>query len=317
MRPATLRPIILLVLILILAACTHSFSENQGFSSPQVTLLPYRTTVSNPTPPEISEAAILPSATPEPVTYTVVAGDSLSAIAFRFGVDLNALILANPGVNANAMSIGMKLVIPETGAVGGGDISSTNGLPTPVINSDGKPDCYPLEDGRWMCFLLVKNTLDQNIGNITGQVKITGLPVVFTATSPLDVVTAGETVPLIAWIEGREINPEAMTGSLTSAVTLDQVGSHYEGIQVAEHVETYQPNRRSVIIDGMLTPPSSGILRVLAYALDKQRHVIGFRIWESSDSVPAGQEQPFQIYIYSLEGTIAGVHLLAQTTLQR
>ncbi len=146
---------------------------------------------------------------------------------------------------------------------------------------------------------------------------MTGSPVVFTATSPLDVVTAGETIPLIAWIEGREINPEAMTGSLISAVTLDQAGSHYEGIQVAEHVETYQPNRRSVIIAGTLTPPSNGILRVLAYALDKQEHVIGFRIWESSDSVTAGLEQPFQIHLYSLEGAIAGIHLLAQITLQR
>ncbi len=129
-------------------------------------------------------------------------------------------------------------------------------------------------------------------------------------------VLAGETIPLIAWIKGVEIEPEAMTGSLTSAITIDQAEAHYEGIQITHYTETYPTDRRSVIIDGSLTPPASGILRVLAYALDNQGHVIGFRVWESSDSVPSGLEQPFQIHLYSLEGAIMSIHLLAQIRLK-
>jgi hypothetical protein len=304
------------LLIFLLVGCAPIPLESQELTSTQVTLVPYRTTVVIPVPPEGSITAILPSSTPEPVIYTVVAGDSLSSIAFRFGVELNALILANPGVNANAMPIGMKLIVPPIGDAGETYTSGTTGLPTPVIDSIIKPDCYSLEDGQGICFLLIHNILDKNIGNITGQVKIMGSPVIFTATSPLDVVLAGETIPLIAWIKGIEINPEVMTGNLTSAVTLDQAEARYEGIPVTHHAETYPTDRRSVIVDGTLTPPASGFLRVLAYAQDSQGHVLGFRVWESRDSVPSGLEQPFQIHLYSLAGAITSVHLLAQIRLE-
>jgi LysM repeat protein len=316
MHPVIHRLMTVFVLIFLLAACTHISLDSQGLSSTQVTLVPYQTTIVTPVPSEGSNTAILPSSTPEPVTYTVVAGDSLSTIAFRYGVDLNTLILANPGVNANAMPIGMKLVIPPVGNAGGNNSSSTAGLPTPVINSDMKPDCYPFEDGQWICFLFMHNSLDENIGHITGQVKMTGSSISFSATCPLDVVPAGEMIPLIAWIKGIEIKPEAMTGSLTSAITIDQAEAHYEGIQVTHHAETYPTDRRSAIIDGTLSPSASGILRVLAYALDSQGHVIGFRVWESNDSVQSGMEQPFQIHLYSLEGAITSIHLLAQIRLE-
>ncbi len=304
------------LLTFLFVACTPISLNRQAFPFTPVTLVPYQTTVGTPVPLTGSTAATLPSSTPEPVTYTVVAGDSLSTIAFRFGVDLNALILANPGVNANAMPIGMKLVIPPARDAGGTYSSITTGLPTPVIYSEIKPDCYPLEDDQWICFLLIHNSLDKAVGNITGQVKIIGSPVTYNATSPLDVVLAGESIPLIAWINGVEIEPEAMTGSLTSAITIDQAEARYEGFQVTHYAETYSTDRRSVIIDGSLTPPASGILRVLAYTQDKQGHVIGFRVWESSDSVPSGLEQSFQIHLYSLEGTIMSIHLLAQIGLK-
>jgi LysM repeat protein len=316
MHPVIHRLMTVFFLIFLLVGCTPISLESQGLNSTQVTLVPYRTTVVTPVLTEGSTTAILPSSTPEPIIYTVVAGDSLSSIAFRFGVELNTLILANPGVNANAMPIGMKLVIPPVGDAGEAYTSSMTGLPTPVINSDVKPDCYPLEDGQWICFLLIHNSLNMNIGNITGQVKTMGSPVIFTAACPLDMVLAGETIPLIAWINGIEIDPEAMTGSLTSAVTLDQAEARYEGVSVTPHAETYPIDRRSVIIDGTLTPPESGNLRVLAYAQDNQGHVIGFRVWESSDSVSSGLAQSFQIHLYSLAGAITSVHLLAQIRLE-
>ncbi len=222
MHPVIHRLFTVILLPFLVVGCTPISLESHGLTSAQVTLVPYHTTVVTPILQEGPTTAVIPSPTPEPVTYTVVAGDSLSSIAFRFGVELNALILANPGVNANAMPIGMKLVIPPVGDGGGTSSSSMAGLPTPVINSVMKPDCYPLEDGQWICFLLIHNSLEKNIGNITGQVRIIGSPIVFAATSPLDVVLAGETIPLIAWIKGIEIESETMTGSLTSAIAIDQ-----------------------------------------------------------------------------------------------
>lgn len=44
--------------------------------------------------------------------YTVQSGDTLFDIALRFGVTLEALLAANPGLEANALAVGQSLIIP-------------------------------------------------------------------------------------------------------------------------------------------------------------------------------------------------------------
>ena len=50
---------------------------------------------------------------PEEGVYLIQSGDTLSAIAKRFGVSLSALMATNPSVNPNRMRIGQKIIIPE------------------------------------------------------------------------------------------------------------------------------------------------------------------------------------------------------------
>jgi LysM repeat protein len=55
-----------------------------------------------------------PTRVPEnPATYTVVEGDSLYAIALRFGVELQALIELNGLSNPNDIRVGQELQIPS------------------------------------------------------------------------------------------------------------------------------------------------------------------------------------------------------------
>ena len=55
----------------------------------------------------------MPSPTPAaPVTYTVVAGDSLVEIAERFGTTVDALLAANDIDDPEQLRIGQVLVIP-------------------------------------------------------------------------------------------------------------------------------------------------------------------------------------------------------------
>ena len=49
-------------------------------------------------------------------THVVKSGDNLYRIATNYGVTLNQLQAANPGVNAQSLRIGQKLVIPQAGA---------------------------------------------------------------------------------------------------------------------------------------------------------------------------------------------------------
>ena len=45
-------------------------------------------------------------------TYTVEPGDTPSAIAEKAGVDLDALLAANPDIDANALTVGQELELP-------------------------------------------------------------------------------------------------------------------------------------------------------------------------------------------------------------
>lgn len=315
MHPAFYRRLLVIAFIQFLTACNQIPSEGPRLSQTQVTLVPYQTIEGTPFTSEVPEPSTLPTSTVEPVIYTVVTGDSLSVIAFRFGVDLNALIQANPGVNANAMAVGTKLVIPPMGE-NGIDSSVMTELPTPVISSVMKPDCFPVDTDQWICFLLVDNTLDEAVGNIIGQVIMIGASASYTATCPLDLIPAGAAVPLIAQIQGVVIDPDEMIGRVTSAIMVDPAEAHYKVVQVSDYIETYTTDRRATIIDGEFTPSAGGTLRVLAFAQDAEGHVLGFRLWEPGVSVTAGAKQPFQIHLYSLAGAISVTYLYAQITLE-
>ena len=71
-----------------------------------------------PTPVPTAVATALPTPVPTPTvapaqqTYVVAANDTLTSIAARFGVTVQALMAANNLADPNALSIGQVLVIP-------------------------------------------------------------------------------------------------------------------------------------------------------------------------------------------------------------
>ena len=68
-------------------------------------------------------------------TYTVMAGDTLSSVAEKFGVSVEALVQLNGMGDANTLALGQELKIP-------GSASTVAGAPTPVtvvLNPGGQP----------------------------------------------------------------------------------------------------------------------------------------------------------------------------------
>ena len=55
-----------------------------------------------------------PTPSPTPLVYVVQPGDSLSAIAQRFGVTVEALIEVNRLVDPDTLQVGQEIVIPAT-----------------------------------------------------------------------------------------------------------------------------------------------------------------------------------------------------------
>ena len=85
-----------------------------------VTATPRIVLTATPAPTAILTRTARPTATPAPTPtkttiYTVQTGDNLSAIADRFGVELDALIAANGIDDPNLITVGAVLEIPRRG----------------------------------------------------------------------------------------------------------------------------------------------------------------------------------------------------------
>lgn len=73
-------------------------------------------------PPEADPAEAAPAAPPGPATHVIESGDSLYAIAGRYGITLDALLAANPGLATDSfLGIGQVLQLPSGVAGAGGD----------------------------------------------------------------------------------------------------------------------------------------------------------------------------------------------------
>ena len=110
-------------LVLLLAGCNPMKPQAPVLITtglPTGNLSPYHSPTPQPaTPTATFEVTIpvTPSPTPTPFLHIVTNDDTMLGLAFRYGVKLEDLKAANPGVNPNAMSVGSKLVIPINGIV--------------------------------------------------------------------------------------------------------------------------------------------------------------------------------------------------------
>lgn len=89
---------------------------------PTATATPPRTPPRTASGPTTTVRTAVPSSSPDAspspttggeTTYVVRGGDTLGAIAEQFGVRLDALIAANPGVDATPLQVGATLKIPK------------------------------------------------------------------------------------------------------------------------------------------------------------------------------------------------------------
>ena len=73
---------------------------------------PTPTKSATPAPTKSPSPTPSPTSTVKPSSYIVVAGDTLTKIAAKFGITQTALMTANKITNANSIQVGQKLVIP-------------------------------------------------------------------------------------------------------------------------------------------------------------------------------------------------------------
>jgi hypothetical protein len=290
-----------------LAACSGAGGAD---ATPSATPLVVSYTTVTPTAtltPDASAEINIEQPTPTPFVYTVVAGDTFFTIAARQNISLDALLAANPGVDPRVLAPGAQLIIPVDGSS-----TPVASLPTPtaVPLLVGAPHCYSSAASELWCFLLLENDNDAALDNISGVVQLLDangeVLTSIEAVAPLNVLPAGERMPLVAFVSDPPSGWVSAQGQLLSAYFL---GSGAEGYLPAE-IQDLQlsPTEGRMRVQGHVQPSGEpGSVWVLAVAYDASGQPVGVRRWESEGALD------FDFWVYSLGPQIAEVEVLVET----
>lgn len=299
---------------LLVSGCTQadtSVPTTTG-ATPTGRLTPYRTV----TPGAVTATAtavmvipVTPAPTATPFMHTITNDDTMLGIAFKYGISLEELQAANPGVDPHFLSVGKQLVIPI-----GGEIPETLPTPTAVPVSLDEAQCYKTGEGGAWCFVVVQNELEQDVENISAWVGIfsaqgknTASKVVFT---PLNLLKAGEKMPLMVYFEPPVPNTFNARAELLSAILIAEDDERYLEAEMGEIKVDISTDGSQATVSGTITLPegaaSTSQVWVLAVAYDAEGNVIGARKWESD------QVLEFTFAVYSLAGMIDSVDVVSE-----
>jgi LysM repeat protein len=302
-----------LSLLLILTACGRTSPDAGPASATVEELTLYRTPTSSLTPtvlPALTQV-ILP--TPTPFFYTVVRGDTLGAIAQRFGVTLEALMAANPGVQPTALSVGTKLTIPT------GDPVSGEPTPTPASLPVLQARCWPEANGGLWCFALLRNEYGETLENLSAQFTLLdpgGDELASqTAYGMLDILPPGESLPLAAHFPGPVEAGAQPRVQLLTAIRLLPGDTRYLPVLLENTLVDVSASGRTAQVSGRVVltgAGSAGTLWVLATAYDASGQVIGVRRWESPSPLTAAAPVLFDFLVSSLGPAIERVDFLVE-----
>lgn len=311
MRPlfAAKTGLIALIALIGLAACGPGGTDIASSSTPALT--PYFGTQFSPTPSVSATPAFTepPLATPTPLSHSIVEGETLLGLAQQYGISLDALLAANPGLNASFLSIGQQILIPQSDGVGPNEIPS----PTPAPVTASETSCYATAAGEMWCFLLVSNDSPQALENLSGVLRFFSADGDELATvdmvAPLNLLPPNASMPLIAYVASPPQGWATRSARLLTAYVSNS-GERYISTEIQNEQIQISASGLSAQVSGSVTlagGQAASSLWVLAVAYDADGAVVGQRRWESD-----GATLEFDFFVYSLGPEIASVSLLAE-----
>ncbi len=151
-----------------LAGCAP-LSQSTQPNEPQLT--PWHSITANaPTAdfiPAEPPATPIPAPTPAPTIHIVALGETISSIALRYGLDMNAVLAANPEIDPYELIVGNQILIPL------GDLQTQIGITTePIALKLDKPECTHTPVGGLWCFSILSNPLGEAAANLAVNFKL-------------------------------------------------------------------------------------------------------------------------------------------------
>lgn len=290
-------------------------------SNPATPLAIYLTPTSAELPTAFPlEAVAFPTTGPTatPFTYAVREGDTLLGIAYRFGLEVEDMIAANPGVEPYALRIGQSLVVPVLG-----DPGAPLPLPTPIPLELSPVNCYPSLSRTLSCLLEVANPSGVDLegllvsiylvrpdGSVVSEVQ---------RGSYINRLPAGGKLPLAARFDNTGEDGLMAVARLVNALPVGGRADHYLDVQVERTRLESSDEGRSWELQGRISLPGgeqgADRLLLIASGYDARGRLAGLAVWERVDGLEPGQSAEFGIKLFSLGPAIVSIELVAEAML--
>ncbi len=305
----------ILGILVFLSACS-SGSQNTPLSTLTIAppLNPYQAQTSTLVIPTATvllptDLPLIPTATP--FNHSVQPGDTLYGIAIQYNISLDKLVSANPGVDTSLLSIGTSLVIPFSEE---DELSVPTPTPYPVPLTD--PVCYSTKDGAIWCYVMVENTQDLVLENLSAVFNLYDqkqeLIQSVIAIPPLNTLFPDEKIPLAAFINPAQVDQYRVTGTLITALPSERTQPLTE---ITDYSVKYSQENKVAQISGSVDVLASAVVGnqiwIAAVAFSAGEPV-GIRKWISPESVAPETSYSFNIQLYSLGPRIDQILLLSE-----
>jgi len=310
--------------ILLLYTLTACASVEKDTLSPTATLRSFSsfTPTSKPMSSLTPLGTLIPAGpTPTPFVHIIQQGETLLEIAFRYGVQFDSIVLANPEIDPNLLRIGEEIRIP--GPEGEpADILLPTPTPIPILlKSLG---CYDSSSLAFVCMISITNTEDFVVGGVSAHIalhdrdgQILDNQIVYAL---LNQIPIGQEIPLVAIFDRRPSGYSSFQVDLLSAVQVADLIDELPAIEALETRTIYKAEKKLVEVSGRLSIMSHGggefLVRVVGVALDAKGEPIGMNVWEDEVKSANNEEIEYRITIFSLGPEIVDIRIHPEVMLK-
>jgi LysM repeat protein len=262
-------------------------------------------TTPNPPQPSTAPQSSTPDSSSAVQTYAVRPGDTLLGIALDFGLNVNDLQVANPGVDPLALQVGQQLIVPPPGV-------AVAVASTPIGLDLEPPTCYDMVTGSTLCLGKIANPYRQPIRQARVQVGLWdaegGLVAEATTGIEQSGIPPGGVAPYSVILKSR---PYDSASALLSSAEIAPLPPDLIVLDLIE--ETVAISGRHYLVTATLRNRSNsdtGPLRLVLTLFDQDGKVTGFRVVNTDQGLKAGDRRRIEIEALAQPGTESGSHNL-------
>lgn len=301
-----------------MTSCSAPKTNFPAKEATSVSLTPYTSPTASQTVEVLSSTlekpTQLPTPTPTPIVYVIKEGDTMLAIAFKYGISLEALQSANPDVNARLLVVGTELVIPLEDIIPSNPITAT---PIPVQIT--QTICHPAQDGIW-CFVNIRNDRGRPLENVSAEVIVQDSSGKFLtegiAFGAMNLLPVEEELPLVVFFPGRYPNDLLATSNILTVQLLPKDDDRYLNAWIEIDAIEISETGVSAEVEGKIGLPAKSVPGNLAWVLlvayDNDKNVVGFRKVEQVERMEPGTSRNFNIQVFSLDSEITEVRAFVE-----